>query len=114
MPAAAKPPVGSLTRHIAGVLRAKAARDQISQTTIAEAIGISQAQVSKYLRGTKAPNVDELEAIAAALGLSYLDVVVEAQAQLGASKAEREDLRSAIERVRPSNPPTPRTRRDVG
>lgn len=102
--------MGELARHIAGVLRAEVARQQISQSALAAAVGLSQSQVSKYLTGKKAPNVDELEALCLAVGRSYLDVVTEAEDQAAGTiargsspraRAEQEDLRRAIERTRP-------------
>lgn len=110
MPTGQKPRPGTLTHHIAGVLRAEAARKQISQSVIAEATGISQSQVSKYLAGRRSPNVDELAALCRAVGRGYLDVAAEAEREVVAgmkiTAAERADLEAAIEQHRaPSDPP---------
>ncbi|MGW9345567.1 helix-turn-helix domain-containing protein [Streptomyces albidoflavus] len=51
------------------------------QRDIGDEAGISQSQMSKYLRGVRAPNVDELEAICAALELDVADVVTMAVRQ---------------------------------
>src|SRR5690349_71767 len=109
MPTGSKPKPGTLTQHIAGVLRAEAARKRIGQTAIAEATGISQSQVSKYLAGKSSPNVDELEALCRAVGRRYLDVIAEAEREVVAAmkitSAERADLEAAIERHRNSSDP---------
>lgn len=101
-----KRPVGPNAKQIAGVLRAEQARSKIGQQAIADATGISQTQISKYLNGKSSPNVDELEAICRALGLDYINVVIEARQrelrEMGLSNGERAELDAAIaERTTP-------------
>jgi transcriptional regulator with XRE-family HTH domain len=50
-------------------VRAEMARRGISQAQMAQAVGLSQAGVSKRLRGEVAFNIDELFQVAAVLGL---------------------------------------------
>lgn len=63
-----------MTRTHAAVVgsnvRAEMARKNISQTTLAQALDLSQAQVSKRLRGEIAFNVNELHAAAEFLGIN--------------------------------------------
>jgi transcriptional regulator with XRE-family HTH domain len=50
-------------------VRAEMARRSVTQTTLAAALGISQAQVSKRLAGAVAFDVNELRAVADFLGV---------------------------------------------
>lgn len=79
----------------------------MTQGQLAEATGISQSQLSQYLKASKAPNLDELEAVCTALGVVADEVLREARIYSVSSPAEREDLRRAIERNDPRTPPAP-------
>jgi transcriptional regulator with XRE-family HTH domain len=61
----------SLARHIAREVRAEMARQGISQEALAERLGEGwiQKRVSRRLTGEVAIDLDELELIAAALGV---------------------------------------------
>jgi transcriptional regulator with XRE-family HTH domain len=54
---------------VAGEVRAAMARRRISQTALAEALGMSQAAISRRLTGTIPFDVAELSAIATILGV---------------------------------------------
>lgn len=79
MPAAAKGPVGDLTKEVAATLRAQVAHDQLTQLEVAKLVGMSQSQVSKILRGDGHIDLDQLDAFAAALGLNVVKVLEEAE-----------------------------------
>jgi transcriptional regulator with XRE-family HTH domain len=89
-------------------LRAEVARQKMSQTKLAEATGISQSQLSKYLAGKRAPNIDELAAICQALRRGYMDVNAEAEREMvksmkGITDEQRRALMEEIERNRPGD-----------
>ena len=68
-------PGGVLSRALARVLRAAFEESNLTQTSLGEMIGVSQSQVSKYLLGKKALNIDELDAICTILGLDIAAVI---------------------------------------
>ena len=85
MPTAGKPRPGALSVAIAGILN-QALRDTgASQRELGATVGISQSQISKYLRGERVLDVDQLDAICFALGLNIVTVVSAAE-QAGRSK----------------------------
>lgn len=73
----------SLSSTIAEILDAAWVDSGLTQSAVGKASGISQSQVSKYLRGVRVPDVDELDAICSALGLSVAAVVADAVARRG-------------------------------
>lgn len=73
-----KPPVGEWTRAIAGILLATFDAQNHRQRQFAITAGISQSQLSKYLRGVKSPNIDELEMLCTLMGLDLVDLLIEA------------------------------------
>jgi transcriptional regulator with XRE-family HTH domain len=66
---------GPLTRAIAGLLRDQFAAIGGTQEALGERADISQSQLSKYLRGERAMNIEELEGLCLALGLDFVGVV---------------------------------------
>jgi transcriptional regulator with XRE-family HTH domain len=58
-----------LTDRVAAEVRASMARTRMTQTGLAEVLGLTQSAVSKRLRGKIAFSVDELEKAADALGV---------------------------------------------
>jgi predicted transcriptional regulator len=56
----------------------------VSQSHLGAAVGISQSQMSKYLRGERVLDVDQLDALCFALHLDITEVVRDA-----ANKAQR-------------------------
>lgn len=62
-------------RHVLAILRGLIAEKRGRQARIAEATGISQAQLSKYLSGQKSMTLGETIAVCEALGTSLSDVI---------------------------------------
>lgn len=50
----------------------------LTQRELGERAGVSQSQLSKYLRGTRSPTVTELEDLCGVLGLSIAGVISDA------------------------------------
>ena len=69
--------VGPLSRAIAHILGDAFALTGGHQETLGELAGISQSQLSKYLRGERVMTVEELEALCRALDLDLVEVVRE-------------------------------------
>lgn len=75
-----------LSDIVAANVRAEMARRKISQRALAEKAGISQPQIYRRLRGELAFDVDELGAIANALGIDVRALLPEpAEAPAAAS-----------------------------
>jgi transcriptional regulator with XRE-family HTH domain len=70
---------GQLTRNIAAQLRSASEAAGLSQAQVGEAIGQSQSQTSKYLRGEVVLDVEELNALCDFLGLDILTVLANAK-----------------------------------
>ncbi|QIK63664.1 helix-turn-helix transcriptional regulator [Leucobacter viscericola] len=64
-----------LTRHVAGTIRGLMAQYGVNQAEMAEAIGVSQSQLSKMTRGTRPISLDHFHAMCWALGASATDVL---------------------------------------
>jgi DNA-binding Xre family transcriptional regulator len=60
------------------MLREKMGRANLTHQEVADAIGISRPQVSKILAGAKQIDLEQLDELCWALGLSFRDVVVAA------------------------------------
>lgn len=67
-----------LAYEIAGILRGRAARYDVTQADLAHATGISQSQISKMLRGKRPMDIDTMDRVAFALGLDAAKLVEEA------------------------------------
>ena len=57
------------------VLKAKMAEQSVTQTTIAKALGCTQAAVSQKLNGDRRISIEEAAAIAKLLGLTDNEVI---------------------------------------
>lgn len=68
----------SFTTEVLRILNSKIVRYDINQTELASAIGVSQSQLSKILRGTRPMDVDVFAGICEALDLNISEVVEEA------------------------------------
>ena len=69
---------GSLTKEVAGILRAQISRKKFSQTAVAADVGISQTQLSGILNAKKHVDIEQLDDICWAIGLNFRDVIAEA------------------------------------
>jgi transcriptional regulator with XRE-family HTH domain len=59
----------TLSDRVASVVRAEMARKRVGQEEIAARLGLSQASVSRRIRGVTPFELDELETVADLLGL---------------------------------------------
>lgn len=73
-----KPAPGVLSQEIAATLRAQLGRKQFSQSALAAAVGISQTQLSGILNARKHVDVEQLDELCFALGLSFREVIAAA------------------------------------
>lgn len=69
MPRGTSAAPGALTIELAAVMRAELARQDMTKTALAEASQISLSQVSKFLRGKKIFDIEELDQMLFVLGL---------------------------------------------
>lgn len=69
---------GALSKEIAATLRAQLARKQFSQADLAEAVQISQTQLSGILNAKKHVDIEQLDEICFALGLTFRQVIADA------------------------------------
>jgi len=60
---------GALTKEVAALFRARMAQAQVKQSEIADAVGVSQSQLSKILRGQRQMTIDVYFNLCAVLGL---------------------------------------------
>ena len=67
---------------MAAVLTGEHKAQGLSQSAVGRMSGISQTQVSDYLRGDKAMDTDELHAVSLALGMTVTEVVTAAEDSL--------------------------------
>lgn len=72
------PEPGPLTKEIAGIIKGRMARYNVSQSEMAAQVGVDQSQLSKMIRGLRAINLDQLEIMCHVLGVEVHDVVEEA------------------------------------
>lgn len=81
MPGGTKKPTGPFIEAVAGVLRGKMATERLTHQQVADAVGISRAQVSKIVAGEKPIDMELLDEICWAIGLSFRETVIEADAK---------------------------------
>jgi predicted transcriptional regulator len=65
-----------LSETVAATVRAEMARRMIRQATLAEHLGYSQPKVSRRLSGDVPFTLDELSAVAAALGITLGELII--------------------------------------
>lgn len=71
-----------LSLLIAEVLAERFEESELTQAQVGVAAGgLTQSQVSKFLRGARVPHLDTLDAICAALGTDVATVAAEAEAR---------------------------------
>jgi transcriptional regulator with XRE-family HTH domain len=78
MAAGTKPEPGVLSEALAGILRAQIARKRLLQSQVAEAAGMSQAQLSGVLNAKKHIDIEQLDKLCWVIGLDFWKVVEEA------------------------------------
>lgn len=88
MSTGSKPEPGALTREVAGILRAEIARHRLLQGDVAKAAGMSPNQLSGILRGNKHVDLDQLDRLCWALGLSFRDVAADADRHADSRQAD--------------------------
>ncbi|PPI08213.1 helix-turn-helix domain-containing protein [Rathayibacter sp. AY1B8] len=71
--------VHDYTRQTAAILRGLVARYGVTQAELSAAVGVSQSQLSKMLRGQRPIDIDQLEGMARALGTSGFAVLKEVE-----------------------------------
>ena len=113
-----------LERAIGLTVQQEARRKGMTHKRLQELTGINDKTFRRYFVACERHiPMDDLAKVATALGhpLSHLMAMAEEEALHiapeaipGLTETEQDDLRSAIERARPSTKSTPRTRRDVG
>ncbi|WP_148666430.1 helix-turn-helix domain-containing protein [Cryobacterium aureum] len=69
---------GPLTVAVAAILKRAFHQTSVSQEMLGVAVGISQSQLSKYLRGIRVLDVDQLDDLCFALHLDITEVMREA------------------------------------
>lgn len=69
---------GPLTEAIASILREAVEDRGLLQRQVADAIGQSQTQVSRYLRGEVTMDAEEIDKMCRFLGLNIADVITRA------------------------------------
>jgi len=85
-----KPQPGALSHEVAAILRAQMARRTLRQDHLAEAVGLSQSQMSGILKAKKLVDIEELDRICWAIGLKYRDVIAEADKATMSRHAEKD------------------------
>ena len=76
MPRGKKPATEAFTKAIAEKLRIQKSARRTTNQKIGEATGISPSQVSNYLNGVKAPDIEELDRMCTFLGLRLVEDVI--------------------------------------
>jgi transcriptional regulator with XRE-family HTH domain len=80
--------VSDLTRLIASRIRGLMAQHGVKQAEMAAAIGVSQSQLSKMIRGVRPIDIDQLDGMCLALGTDMYSLVKEAEDTLSNLDAE--------------------------
>ena len=75
MPSGTKPPPGALSRAVATIINAALKDRDKPQGWLGARAGMSQRQVSRYLSGTRALTIDQLDDMCIALGLDFVTVI---------------------------------------
>lgn len=79
VPSSPRRPPGPLGKAFADALRAELGNQGLTQSQLAQMVGLSQSQVSVYLRGDKGITIDEADDMARALGMRLCEVIEEAE-----------------------------------
>lgn len=70
---------GPLTKSIAARLRAAVEERGLTQSEVGDALGQSQSQVSKYLRGETVMDAEEIYVVCRLVGISITDLFATAE-----------------------------------
>lgn len=97
----------SLSKDVARVIRGILAERQMTVQQFAARMGEPNSSVARWVNGSGTFKTDKLDAMADALDMDTAELVLRAVAKRGTTPAEQEDLRRAIDRVRPPQRPTP-------
>lgn len=80
MPRAAKPAPGPLSLEVASLLRAEMGRQHnMSKSELARKSGLERTAVSDIVRGITQADVEQLDAICQALGITLTSVIKDAE-----------------------------------
>lgn len=100
----------TLSGDVATYMRGELSRRKIKPAQFADQIGLSTSSVARWLNEEVAFKLDVLEAFAVGLGMTPAELIDAAEREAamraaenlpGATEAEKEDLRRAIDRARP-------------
>lgn len=97
-----KDTMNTFGKVIARLLNEQRLQKGITQTELSDATGISQSQISKQMRGTRDINIDELGAIADALGLHLVELIRNAEQEINPDT--RNELEERRKKARMSDP----------
>lgn len=97
-----KDTMNTFGKVIARLLNEQRLQKGITQTELSDATGISQSQISKQMRGTRDINIDELGAIADALGIHLVSLIQQAEREMNPDS--RDDLAARRSSTRMSDP----------
>ena len=79
MPKAPNTAPGPLTAAVAELLRVERGRRSLNDSTLAAISGVDRIAVGRILKGLKVPDIEVLEKLALALGLSLTELCKEAE-----------------------------------
>ena len=79
MPKAPNSAPGPLTEAVAELLRAERGRRSFSDSALAAISGVDRIAVGRILKGLKVPDIEVLEKLALALGLTLTDLCKSAE-----------------------------------
>ena len=85
-----KDTMNTFGKVIARLLNEQRLQKGITQTELSDATGISQSQISKQMRGTRDINIDELGAIADALGIHLVSLIQQAEREMNTATRANE------------------------
>lgn len=87
MSRAAKPAPGPLSLEVASLLRAEMGRqNNLSKSELARRAGLDRTAVSDIVRGLQQADIEQLDAICQALGVTLTDILVKAEQETDARR----------------------------
>lgn len=85
----------------------------LTQQQVADAIGVRQQTVSKYLTGDEIPRTERVEHLATVLHVSVFDVLDAVTASIGFSPPEPGDVEARLARLQRAEEEVGRLRREL-